>query len=71
MYKTDTSQAFLYVSMGSDVVYIKPPDWWPEPVPEGHCLQLSKASMEPGRQPADGICSSWIGWRKRIPRGEQ
>ena len=33
VYKTDTSQAFLYWSMGSDVVCIKPPDWWPEPVP--------------------------------------
>ncbi len=43
VYKTDTSQAFLYGSMGSDVVYIKPPDWWPEPVPEGHCLQLLKS----------------------------
>ena len=29
--------------MGSDVIYIKPPDWWPEPVPEGHCLQLLKS----------------------------
>ena len=29
--------------MGSDVVYIKPHDWWPEPVPEGHCLQLFKS----------------------------
>jgi hypothetical protein len=29
--------------MGSDVVYIKPPDWWPEPIPEGHCLQLLKS----------------------------
>jgi hypothetical protein len=27
VYKTDTSQAFLYGSMGSDVVCIKPPDW--------------------------------------------
>ena len=43
VYKTYTSQAFLYGSMGSDVVYIKPPDWWPEPVPEGHCLQLLKS----------------------------
>ena len=27
VYKTDTSQAFLYCSMGDDVVYIKAPDW--------------------------------------------
>jgi hypothetical protein len=25
------------------VVYIKNPDWWPEPIPEGHCLQLLKS----------------------------
>ena len=43
VYKTDTSQAFLYGSMGDDVVYIKAPDWWPEPIPEGHCLQLLKS----------------------------
>ncbi len=43
VWKTDTSQAFLYRSMGSDVVDIKPPDWWPEPIPEGHCLQLLKS----------------------------
>ena len=29
--------------MGEDVVYIKAPDWWPEPIPEGHCLQLLKS----------------------------
>ena len=43
VYKTDTSQAFLYGSMGDDVVYIKAPDWWPEPIPEGYCLQLLKS----------------------------
>jgi hypothetical protein len=43
IYKTDKSQAFLYRSMGRDVVYIKPPEWWPKPVPEGHCLQLLKS----------------------------
>ncbi len=48
VYKTDTSQAFLYGSMendSSDVVChgIRAPDWWPEPIPEGHCLQLLKS----------------------------
>jgi hypothetical protein len=43
VYKTDTSQAFLYGSMENDVVYIRAPDWWPEPIPEGHCLQLLKS----------------------------
>jgi hypothetical protein len=41
--KTDTQQAFLYGDMGDDVVYIRPPDWWPEPIPEGYCLQLVKS----------------------------
>ncbi len=41
--KTDTQQAFLYGDMGDDVVYIRPPDWWPEPIPEGYCLQLIKS----------------------------
>ena len=27
--KTDTKQAYLYGDMGEDVVYIRPPDWWP------------------------------------------
>jgi hypothetical protein len=34
--KTDTKQAYLYGDMGDDVVYILPPDWWHEPIPEGH-----------------------------------
>ena len=28
--------------MGDDKVSIRPPDWWPEPVPEGHVLMLFK-----------------------------
>ncbi len=43
IYKTDTSQPFLYGSMENDVEYIRAPDWWPEPIPEGHCLQLLKS----------------------------
>ena len=31
--KTNNKQAYLYGDMGDDVVYIRPPDWWPEPVP--------------------------------------
>jgi hypothetical protein len=30
--------------MGEDeTVYIRPPDWWPEPIPEGHVLLLLKS----------------------------
>ena len=41
--KTDTRQAFLYGEMGDDKVYVRPPDWWPEPVPEGHVFLLLKS----------------------------
>jgi hypothetical protein len=37
--KTDTQQAYLNGDMDDDVIYIRPPDWWPdsqEPVLEGH-----------------------------------
>jgi hypothetical protein len=29
--KTNTKQAYLYGNMRDDVVFIRPPDWWPEP----------------------------------------
>ena len=41
--KTDTKQAYLYGDVGDDVVYIRPPDWWPEPIPEGHVFLLLKS----------------------------
>ena len=42
--KTDTRQAFLYGEMGEEEqIYIRPPDWWPEPIPEGHVLLLLKS----------------------------
>jgi hypothetical protein len=41
--KTDPKQEFLYGDMGDDQVYIRPPDWSPEPIPEGHVLFLLKS----------------------------
>ena len=35
------SQAFLYGDVDQDL-YARAPDWWPELVPEGYCLQLMK-----------------------------
>ena len=33
----------MYVDLEDDeLIYITPPDWWLEPVPEGHVLQLLK-----------------------------
>jgi hypothetical protein len=40
----------LYCDMGDDVVYIRPPDCWPEPVPEGHVFLLLKSIY--GTRPA-------------------
>ncbi len=41
MYKSDTTQAFLYGDVEEDL-FVRAPDWWPELVPVGHCLQLKK-----------------------------
>ncbi len=41
MYKTDTTHAFLYGDVEEDL-FVRAPDWWPELVLEGHCLQLKK-----------------------------
>ena len=51
MMKSDTKQVFLNSEIGTAVLYIRPPDWWPEPVPEGYVLQLMK-SMYCNRQAA-------------------
>jgi hypothetical protein len=41
--KTDTRQAFLYGEMEEGgKVYICPPDWWQELIPDGHVLLLLK-----------------------------
>jgi hypothetical protein len=65
--KTDTRQAFLYGDMGDDKVYIRPPDWWPEPVPEGHVLLLLK-SIYGTKQAARRwhLHISGDGWRKTV-----
>ena len=51
VFKSDTEQAFLNGDIGTELLYIRPPDWWPELVPEGHSLQLMK-SMYGTRQAA-------------------
>ncbi len=51
--KTDTKQAYLHGDMGDVVINIRPSDWWPEPIPEGHVLL--KAFMEPGRRRENGM----------------
>jgi hypothetical protein len=43
MLKTDTRQAFLNGETGDEKIHIRQPDWWPEPVPQGHALLLMKS----------------------------
>ena len=47
IYKTDTKQAYLYSYMGDDVVYLRPPDWWQEPI---HVLLLVKRFTAQSKQ---------------------
>ncbi len=59
--KTDTKQAYLYGDIGVDVVYFRPPDWWPEQIPEEHKFLLLRAFMVRGRLPVNGIfISTWM-----------
>ncbi len=67
MYKTDSTQAFRYGDVEEDL-FVLPPDWWPELVPEGHCSQLKRISTGHGRLPEYCISVSVDGWnRKDIP----
>ncbi len=61
--KIDTKQAYLYEDMGDDVIFIRPPDWWSEQIPEGHIFSYSRAFMERGRLPVNGILLYQPGWR--------
>ncbi len=62
--KTDTKQAFLYGDMGDGKVYIWQPDWWPEPIPEGHVLFLLK-SIYGTKQAARGWHIHIFGWMEK------
>jgi hypothetical protein len=59
--KSDTKQAFLNGDIGDEKIYIRPPDWWPEPVPKGHALKLMK-SMYGTRQAARQWHERISGW---------
>jgi hypothetical protein len=37
------TKAYLYGDMGEEVVYILPPDWWPELVQKGRVFLLLKS----------------------------
>ncbi len=61
MLKTDTKQAFLNEEIGDEKIYIRPPDWWPEPFSQGHALLLMK-SMYGARQAARQLHQRISGW---------
>ena len=71
MYKTDTRQAFLYGSMEDDEVYIRPPDWWCAPVPEGHVFKLKKQSTAPTSGATMAQVPLGVDGGERLLAGEQ
>ncbi len=61
MLKTETKQAFLNGEIGDEKIYIRPPDWWQEPVPQGHAPLLMQ-SMYGTRQAARQWHQRISGW---------
>ncbi len=57
--KPNTKQAFLTDDIGDEKTHIRPPDWWPDPVPKGHSLLLMKSMY--------GTCQAARQWHERIP----
>jgi hypothetical protein len=49
-------------------VYIRPPDWWPEPVPEGKVMFscFSNAFMAPSKLHEGGTFTYLDGWGKMV-----
>jgi hypothetical protein len=75
VYKTDTSQAFLYSSMGDDVVYIEASDW-PDMGTLAHirkatAFNSSRALWNPTGSPQ--MTHSYLGLdgKERLPRSQQ
>jgi hypothetical protein len=56
--KMDLKQAYLYCKMGDEVLNIRPPDCYPEPILEGHILLLVKAFTELSK-PLRGSIMIW------------
>jgi hypothetical protein len=72
VYKTDTSQAFLYGSMENDVVYIRAPDWWPESIPEGGSLSAASQKHLWSPTGCTQMAQAHLGMDggERLPRGK-
>jgi hypothetical protein len=60
MLKTDTNlkHAFLNGEVGEGKIYCRPPDWWPEPVPQVHALLLMKCMY--GTAGSTSRISGWM-----------
>jgi hypothetical protein len=71
MFKTDTKQAFSNGEIGdekSEKIYIHPPDWWPEPVPQGYALLLMKSMYGTRQEPRQWHqrISGWMEWHNYL-----
>jgi hypothetical protein len=70
LYGTDTKQALLYGDMAEDEdAYVKPPEWWFDPIPEGHVYKLKKAiygtkQAARGWHTVDGTHAYLRGWKR-------
>ena len=62
--------AFLIGEIGDEKIYIRPLDWWPEPVPQGHALLLMK-SMYRTWQAAHQWHQRISGWMESHDYGSQ
>ena len=49
--------------------YIYDQDWWPEPIPEGHCLQLLKSQQS--QTPVYEDNTAFIEWGNNIIGGRE
>ncbi len=70
MYKMDTTQAFLYGDVEEDL-FVRATDWWPELVPEGHCLQLKKIVRDTAGFPSMASPYLWMDEVTRISGYQQ
>ena len=63
---SNTKQVFLNGEIGTEIMFIRLPDWWLEPVPEGYVLQLMKRCTGPARPHGNGTCAYRPGWRTAV-----
>ncbi len=60
--KTDTKQEFLNGEIGDEKIYICPPDWWPEPIPQGLGHALVDEELVLNSAGCKSMASDNFGW---------